>query len=125
MTTIAQDEPRHVTGGVDTHKDIHVAAVLDDIGRLLATESFPTTRPGYRDWFAKASDFAAGMGDAVSCGLTTRVRTALGYNDAVDTTGQPATTANSRPRLPGVRGSFVGSVDAATGAMSSSGRVAS
>jgi hypothetical protein len=40
-----------------------------------------------RDWFAKASDFAAGMGDAVSCGLTARVRTALGYNDAVDTTG--------------------------------------
>jgi transposase len=48
MTTIAQEEARRVTGGVDTHKDLHVAAVLDDVGRLLATESFPTTRHGYR-----------------------------------------------------------------------------
>ena len=24
-------------GGVDTHKDVHVAAVLDELGRLLAT----------------------------------------------------------------------------------------
>ncbi len=48
MTTIAQNESRRVTGGVDTHKDVHVAAVLDELGRLLATESFPTTRSGYR-----------------------------------------------------------------------------
>jgi transposase len=48
MTTIAHDRPRPVTGGVDTHKDVHVAAVLDRVGRLLATESFPTTRHGYR-----------------------------------------------------------------------------
>lgn len=48
MTTIAHDEPRRVTGGVDTHKDIHVAAVLDALGRLIATAAFPTTRHGYR-----------------------------------------------------------------------------
>ncbi len=48
MTTIAQDEPRPVTGGVDTHKDVHIAAVLDGVGRLMATASFPTTRHGYR-----------------------------------------------------------------------------
>ena len=48
MTTIAHDEPRRVTGGVDTHKDVHVAAVLDELGRQLGTESFPTTRHGYR-----------------------------------------------------------------------------
>jgi transposase len=39
---------RRVIGGVDTHKDVHVAAALDDTGRLLATESFPTTSVGYR-----------------------------------------------------------------------------
>ena len=44
MNTIAQ----RVVGGVDTHKDIHVAAVLDELGRLLGVESFPTTRHGYR-----------------------------------------------------------------------------
>jgi hypothetical protein len=48
MTTIAHHEPRPVTGGVDTHKDLHVAAVLDELCRLLATGSFPTTRHGYR-----------------------------------------------------------------------------
>ena len=40
------DDP--VTGGVDTHKDTHVAAALDGLGRLLGTESFPATTAGYR-----------------------------------------------------------------------------
>jgi transposase len=49
MTTIAQQQPEvRVIGGVDTHKDIHVAAVIDELGRFVATESFPTTRHGYR-----------------------------------------------------------------------------
>lgn len=39
---------RHVVGGVDTHKDLHVAAVVDEQGRLLATASFAMTRQGYR-----------------------------------------------------------------------------
>ncbi len=42
------DEQRAVTGGVDTHKAIHVAAVVDQVGRILATESFPASPPGYR-----------------------------------------------------------------------------
>jgi transposase len=37
-----------VTGGVDTHLSVHVAAALDEIGGLLGVESFPTTRAGYR-----------------------------------------------------------------------------
>lgn len=37
-----------VIGGVDTHKDLHVAAVVDHRDRVLGTESFPTTRHGYR-----------------------------------------------------------------------------
>ena len=28
------------TGGIDTHGEVHVAAVLDEIGGLLGTESF-------------------------------------------------------------------------------------
>lgn len=42
-----------VTGGVDTHKDVHVAAAIDQLGRILGTCSFPTTQVGYRrlfDW---------------------------------------------------------------------------
>lgn len=36
-----------VTGGVDTHKDTHVAAVIDGAGRLLDTASFGTTAGEY------------------------------------------------------------------------------
>lgn len=36
-----------VTVGVDTHTDVHVAAVLDQAGRLLGTASFPATTRGY------------------------------------------------------------------------------
>ena len=39
--------PTVVTGGVDTHLDVHVAAALDQIGGLLGTASFPTTPLGY------------------------------------------------------------------------------
>jgi transposase len=48
MATIVESEPRRVVGGVDTHKDVHVAVVIDVIGRALASESFPATRHGYR-----------------------------------------------------------------------------
>ncbi|MER7805861.1 IS110 family transposase [Streptomyces sp900116325] len=37
-----------VIGGVDTHTDFHQAAVIDPIGRHLATEAFATTPCGYR-----------------------------------------------------------------------------
>ena len=43
-----QDELGAVTGGVDTHADQHVAAVVDGIGRILATSAFATTEAGYR-----------------------------------------------------------------------------
>jgi transposase len=36
------------TGGVDTHADVHVAAVVDQVGRMLGTEAFPATAAGYR-----------------------------------------------------------------------------
>ena len=35
MTTMVEDT-RAITGGVDTHTDLHVAAALDSIGGLLA-----------------------------------------------------------------------------------------
>jgi transposase len=38
-----------ITGGVDTHLDVHVAAALDDHGGLLGTASFATTPNGYRE----------------------------------------------------------------------------
>jgi transposase len=47
-----------VTVGVDTHTDVHVAAVLDQAGRLLGTASFPATTRGY----AQLATWAEGFG---------------------------------------------------------------
>ena len=43
-----------IIGGVDTHQDLHTAAVVSHDGTVLGTESFSTTRAGYRAmlrWF--------------------------------------------------------------------------
>jgi len=41
-------QPIEVIAGIDTHTDVHQAAVIDTIARHLATEAFPTTPAGYR-----------------------------------------------------------------------------
>ena len=40
-------ETRPITGGVDTHADMHVAAALDPIGGLLGVREFPAATAGY------------------------------------------------------------------------------
>jgi transposase len=50
---------RAVTGGVDTHLDIHVAAVLDSVGGLRAVESFSVSPRGYRSLLFWMSSFGA------------------------------------------------------------------
>jgi transposase len=55
------DEQRVVVGGVDTHKDLHFAAVVDEQDRVLANECFPTTRHGYKQmlgWLRSFGDLA-------------------------------------------------------------------
>ena len=52
MTTMAR-----ITGGVDTHLDVHVAAALNDVGAVLGTASFPTTAAGYRHLLRWLSSF--------------------------------------------------------------------
>jgi transposase len=47
MSRIAE-QAGPVTGGVDTHADVHVAAVVDQVGRVLGTQAFPATAGGYR-----------------------------------------------------------------------------
>jgi transposase len=49
--------PRCITGGVDTHLNVHVAAALDERGVLLGVESFPTTENGYEKLLGWLSDF--------------------------------------------------------------------
>jgi transposase len=45
MTIIVETRP--ITGGVDTHLDVHVAAAVDANGGVLGVESFPTTAVGF------------------------------------------------------------------------------
>ena len=47
---------RVVTVGVDTHSDIHHAAVIDEVGRPLADAGFPTTPAGYQQLLAWARE---------------------------------------------------------------------
>ena len=46
--TIVGSNPDGVIGGVDTHADRHVAAVVNHVGGVLGIESFRTTQSGYR-----------------------------------------------------------------------------
>src|SRR4051812_29834869 len=47
MTMTIVSSTRACVGGVDTHLDVHVAAVVDVNGGVLAVESFPTTPAGH------------------------------------------------------------------------------
>ena len=49
--------PARITGGVDTHLDLHVAAALDERGGLCGVESFDTTPDGYRQLLAWLRSF--------------------------------------------------------------------
>jgi transposase len=57
--------PSRITGGVDTHLDVHVAAALDERGGLLGVEMFPTTTAGYRQLLS----WLQGFGDVELVGV--------------------------------------------------------
>jgi len=63
-TATATDE---VILGVDTHKDVHVAAVITALGRLVASRSFPTTAAGYRRLLEWAGSFGTLRRAGVEC----------------------------------------------------------
>jgi transposase len=65
MTDDNETATLRVIGGVDTHKDVHVAAALDELGRLLATATFSTTAIGYRDLYR----WLRGHGEVVAVGI--------------------------------------------------------
>ncbi len=64
MPTIA-DAARLVTGGVDTHAEVHVAGMVDQVGRVLGTGEFPATTAGYRAALA----WMRGHGELVKVGV--------------------------------------------------------
>ncbi len=100
------DQGGEIILGVDTHESEHVAAVLDELGRLLATRSFPATVRGFRlllAWAREHGDvrragvegtgsFGAGLAFLAERGIevaevtrpSRRGRRHLGKSDTVD-----------------------------------------
>lgn len=64
MTQEAPTRSGHIVIGVDTHKHIHVAAVMDTIGGILATLTIATDTAGFRQLLA----WAQGFGKIISFG---------------------------------------------------------
>src|SRR5215210_7812711 len=54
-----QEMEGRVVGGVDTHKDLHVAAVVDEHDRVLGSRCFPTTRHGYKQMLTWMRSFGS------------------------------------------------------------------
>jgi transposase len=54
-----------ITGGVDTHADIHVAAAVDHNGGLLDVQSFPADQTGYENLIG----WLCGFGPVVRIGV--------------------------------------------------------
>ena len=59
------DSSTRVTAGVDTHRDQHVVAALDERGAELGVRSFPTTPDGHRQLLA----WLRGFGAVERCGV--------------------------------------------------------
>jgi transposase len=58
---------RRVVGGVDTHKDLPMAAVVDEQDRVLGTECFASTRQGYRQMLVWMRSFGEVVRVGVEC----------------------------------------------------------
>lgn len=65
MTQETPSRSGHVVIGVDTHKHIHVAAVMDTIGGILATLTIATDTAGFKQLLAWAESF----GKVISFGI--------------------------------------------------------
>jgi transposase len=61
------DDACEVVLGVDTHKDLHAAAVISPLGVLLSSEMFPATAAGYQALLAWAGRFGTLRRAGVEC----------------------------------------------------------
>lgn len=56
-----------IVGGVDTHKDLHVAAAVNQNNKVLGTRYFSTTRQGYWQMLAWMTSFGVLKRIGVEC----------------------------------------------------------
>jgi len=75
--TIMQDAPRRrrVVVGVDTHKHLHVAVALDELGGRIEARSFAADRSGYEQLI----DWASSLGREVMFGSRAPAPTVRGW----------------------------------------------
>ena len=81
------DQPVGVYGGVDTHKEVHVAAAVDQAGRVLGAESFGVDPAGYR----RLAEWLGSFGPLVRVGVE-------GTGSYPESTGVVGVWGWSRPR---------------------------
>lgn len=84
-----------VTGGVDTHLDVNVAAALDDIGGLLGVEEFATNATGHRRLLAWLESF----GDVVRVGVEGTGSYGVGLSRALRSAGVEVVEVDRPNRL--------------------------
>lgn len=63
--TLAHIRSGRVVVGVDTHKHVHVAAVMDSVGGILATLTVATDSGGFRHLL----DWALSFGKIIAFGI--------------------------------------------------------
>lgn len=84
MTRMNHDGPRgRVVIGVDTHKHVHVAAALSDIGSVIETRRFPADAAGYRELI----DWAKGLGHLLTFAIEGTGSYGAGLTGAVNRSG--------------------------------------
>ncbi|WFP17821.1 IS110 family transposase [Citricoccus muralis] len=65
MDDVEQFRSGHIVIGIDTHKHIHVAAVMDSVGGILATLTIATDTAGFKQLL----EWAAGFGEIIAFGI--------------------------------------------------------
>ena len=85
-----KEERRIVHGGTGTHRDVHVAAVVDGTGRLLATKSFPTSPLGLR----RMERWLSGHGQVAKVGVEGTGTYGLGLQRMLQAAGHEVIEVN-------------------------------
>ena len=80
MAMTIVEAARAVTGGVDTHLDVHVADALDPVGGLLGTEGFTADPAGYRAMLA----WLEGFGEVAKVGMEGQAPTGPGWRGSCE-----------------------------------------
>ena len=109
MATMTADSTE-IIGGVDTHQDLHTAAIVDLDGAVLNTEAFSTTRAGYRAmlrWFRSHGELLrVGVESTGTYGAGITRHSALSGIPVLEATGsdraarRAKTTPSTRSRPP-------------------------